>query len=203
MRRIAFFGGGGLAKEIADVVSSNNCILVGYFAPEVGALKANYLGVENEYDSSDDIDRYFPAIGSVSKESHLSREKILNNLEKLNVSFCNVISQKANISIHTEISLGIYVAPNVNIAPDVTIANYAIIGANSVISHDVIIGRNVHIAPSSTINGGVVIGSNVLIGSGAIILQGVKIGDNSIIGAGAIVFFDVKANSTILPPFSR
>ena len=59
MRRIAFFGGGGLAKEIADVVSSNNFFLVGYFAPEIGSLDAEYLGEENNYKSADDIDGYF------------------------------------------------------------------------------------------------------------------------------------------------
>ena len=203
MRKIVFFGGGGFAKEVADVVLSNNCALAGYFSPECGILDAEYLGKDNDYQVSDDIDGYFPAIGSVSKESHLKRENFLNKLELLDVIFCNVISKNSNISKTAKISNGIFIAANVNIGPDVKIDNYAIIGANSVLSHDVKIGRNVHIAPSSTLNGNVIIGDNVLIGSGAIILQGVKIGVNSIIGAGSIVFFDVKPNSTILPFFSR
>ena len=203
MRKIVFFGGGGFAKEVADVVLSNNCVLAGYFSPECGILDAEYLGKDNDYQGSDDIEEYFPAIGSVSKDTHSNREIILNKLETLSVNFCNVISNNSTISKKAKIGKGVYIGPNVNIGPDVKIGNYAIIGANSVLSHDVKIGRNVHIAPSSTINGSVFIGNNVLIGSGAIIMQALRIGDSSIIGAGSAVFFDVKPNSTILPSFSR
>ena len=203
MQRIIFLGGGGYAKEVADIVSLNNDILLGYYAPEKGNLDAKYLGQDSNLTDRNDVDGYFPAVGSVSRDTHSYREKIVQNFEKLNIKFCNIFSPSSNISSKAKFSIGTYVAPNVNISPDVIIGGFSIIGANSVLSHDVIIGKNVHIAPSSTINGNVVIEDNVLIGAGAIIFQGVKIGKNSIIGAGSIVMIDVKSNSTVFPPLSR
>ena len=110
MRRIIFLGGGGYAKEVADAVAYDNDLLLGYYALEKGLIDAEYLGKDNNVKEINKDVEYFPAIGSVCRETHSYREKILKKFEKLDINFCNILSPNSYISNKAKISYGIYVS---------------------------------------------------------------------------------------------
>jgi sugar O-acyltransferase (sialic acid O-acetyltransferase NeuD family) len=202
-RKIAVIGGGGLAKEIIEVILMNGDEVYGIFAKE-NSLNYAYLGYLDELNKhKNNFDGVILAIGAVNKDGIKNRKNIIDFLKKENIKLISVISPFATISNSVKIGDGVYIGHNVLISCDSKIENNVLINHNAIIGHDVKIDENVSIAPQVFLGGGVIIEKNVMIGVGATLKQGIKIGNNSIIGMRSVIIKNIKQNSIVLPTISK
>ena len=203
MSKIALIGGGGLAKEIIEVILMNGDEIYGIFAKESN-LKYPYLGYLDELlEHKSNFDGVIIAIGAVNKEGIKNRDEIILFLKENNINLISVISPLATISETALISKGVYIGHGCIISCDAKIENNVLINHSTIIGHDVEIKENVSIAPQVFIGGGVKIEKNVMIGVATTIRQGIKIGKNSIIGIRSIVIKNLKSNSLVLHNVSK
>lgn len=201
--KIAIFGNGGHASEIADI-----CEAVGYD-------EICYIVRESDLPTSNDSSQFFPesevellhqngysfAIGIADG---ILREKIFKKYSKFD--YPNLIHPLASFGRNQlkEImkSKGIIIAAGVRFMSSIEVGSFSIFGLNCTVGHDCIISNYVSIMPGVNISGNVLIGKSVSIGSGAVILPGntnekITLNNGLQVGAGAVVtksFF----NSTII-----
>ncbi len=203
MSKIALIGGGGLAKEIIEVILMNGDELYGIFAKESN-LPYPYLGYLNELlEHKLKFNGVILAIGAVNQEGMKNRENIISFLKENNINLISVISPLSIISQSALIGKGVYIGHGCIISCDVQIEDNVLINHNAIIGHDVEMNENVSIAPQVFIGGEVEIEKNVMIGAAATIRQGIKIRENSIIGMRSIVIKNLKSNSYVLHNISK
>lgn len=114
------------------------------------------------------------------------------NLEKN--KFINLIYNNNNISIYTEMGVGIRIEPNVCIAPKTIINDFVHINRGCLVGHHCEIGEFSSLNPGVKTGGNTKIGKCSEIGIGATILDNIKIGNNTIIGAGSVVTKNIPDN---------
>jgi len=203
MSKIAVIGGGGLAKEIIEIIKLNNDELFGIFAKE-NSLSYPYFGYLDELKKlKNEFDGVVLAVGAVNKEGIKNRRIIIDFIKENNIPLISVISPYARISKNVKLGEGIYIGHDVLISCDSEISDNVLINQRALIGHDCKIYENVSIAPQVFLGGGVEIERDVMIGVGATIRQGVKIGNNSIIGMRSIVIKNIKNGSLVLQSPSK
>jgi sugar O-acyltransferase (sialic acid O-acetyltransferase NeuD family) len=126
------------------------------------------------------------------------RRKLVNRIERENVSFFSVKSSNVIQMYDVSFGEGAAISPFVTLTSNIRIGRHFHANLYSYIEHDCVIGDFVTFAPGVKCNGNVSIGDGVYIGSGAIIRQGIEIGENAIIGMGAVVVKDVYPNTTVV-----
>jgi len=203
MSKIAIVGGGGLAKEIIEVIEMIGDEVYGIFAIK-NSLDYPYFGYLDELNQhKNNFDGVILAVGAVNKQGVENRKNIIDFIYKNNIPLASVISPLSTISKNVKIGKGVYIGHNVLISVDSKINNNVSINHNAIIGHDVIIEENVSISPQVFIGGGVKIENDVMIGVASTIRQGVKIGKNSIIGMGSLVIKNIKPNVIVLAVASK
>ena len=188
-KSIAIIGGGGLGRELRALVDR-----VGEFA---GIFDDRILG-----------DDYLGPIAEIStgfgREIIMGigdpgfKQKLASQLQVKSLSYGNLISPLAVISLSNFNGQGIVVCDGVMATVDYSIGSHVLLNLNVTIGHDVAIGDYCSIMPGANISGNVTIGEATLIGSGAVILQGLNIGKNVKVGAGAVVTKDIPNNVTVV-----
>ena len=202
-KKIAIIGGGGLAKEIIEVILMNGDEVYGIFAKE-SSLEYDYFGDVDELNRhKNSFDGVVLAIGAVNKNGIENRRKIIEFMKENSINLISVISPLATISKSAKIEKGVYVGHGVIISCDAKIYDNVLINQNAIIGHDVKICENVSIAPQVFIGGGVVVEKDVMMGVGSTIRQGISIGSNSVIGMRSVVVKNIKENSLVLHQISK
>lgn len=203
MRKIAIFGTGGFALEVADICDSlsvkNILLLTNSDIHEemVGGLKVCH---ENRIDKLKKEGYQF-AIGISNSEI---RRKIVMQYPDLNypalihpsATFGRLQKQVANSS------RGLLLAAGVRMMSTIDIGSFVVVGLNSTIGHDCVIGDYVSIMPGVNISGNVLLDECCYIGSGAVILQGdstnkLRIGQRVTVGGGSVVTKSVSCGLTV------
>ncbi len=200
MRSLALIGGGGFAKEVAEVAEANGYQVADYYADTKGNTRFNYLGYLPELlVNKGKYDGVALAIGGVNRRNIAARKEIIRWLDENGFLSPTLISTHAIVHKSVVIGPGSYVAHAAIIAEDARIGRFALLNTNAMVGHDTIVGDNVTLSPLAFIGGGATIGDDSLIGAGARVLQGAKIGTDALVGMGCTVLRIVKDHQTLLP----
>ena len=192
-------GGGGHAAALAEILISQNKLLLGVITPSILAGHAIFDSVQH-YLQDDDILKFsinkvllVNGIGAMPRQT--LRQKIHTRFTDLGYTFATVIADSALISDFATLAQGVQVMNNavINIGSD--IGENTIINTSVSVDHDCVIGAHCHLAPGTTLSGQVSIENNVHIATGANISNNVTIGAESIIGVGANITKSVCAKS--------
>jgi len=204
MAKLALLGGGGFAKEVAEVAGLMGHTVNDYFADKAGNSPFCHCGyLEELKQAKDHYDGVALAIGGVSRKSQEIRHRLIGWLDDNAIRCLPIVSPRAVISKGAVIEDGTFIAHNVVVAVDARVGRFSLLNTNALVGHDTILEQNVAISPLAFIGGDAKIGRDSLIGASANILQGVTIGESVVIGIGCTVLGDISANSTILPQLKR
>lgn len=199
MNEIILVGAGGHCQCCIDIIESyKNFKIVGLIDSNITKKIYNYRVIGNDNSLLKLFDSYKYAFVSIGeyRNPHL-REKIFNNLKKLNYKIPVFKSSNSYISKKSTINDGTLIMHNTVISTGVSIGYNCIINSGTVIEHNSVIQDNCNLSPGVIINGDVKIGKNTFIGSGSIIKEGITIGENCFIRMGTILKENLKENSKI------
>ncbi len=205
MKRLALIGGGGFAKEVAEVAELCGYTIVGC-VDDASAIRAPYrhwggLGVLAEHRG--EFDEVALAIGAVDRRSVETRARIIAMLDSQGFLMAKLISPAATIAKGVTAGPGVFVAHGVVVSVDAQLDRHVILNSNAIVGHDAVVGEQSIVAPGASIGGDVCIGKRVLVGPGAQVMQGLSVGDQSIISVGTVVLRSMQAASTTVPQRDR
>lgn len=201
--KIGLIGGGGFAKEVAEIAELNEFQIAGYFSDDPSSSQWKYLGGLSEARNYKSDMTFAFCIGAVNSDGLARRAKIIKSLQDDGLTFETLISPKAVVSKGVKLGFGVIVAHSVVLSVDSEIGNFCILNTSAVIGHDAIVGHNSILAPLCFLGGKVQVMHNVLIGPHSSVLEGRTVGENSVIGCGAVVHRSVNSNSTVLPVVTK
>ena len=179
--RIVLIGAGGHCTSCIDVIEqAGDFIIEGILDPNAGIKSLLGYPVLGSDDLLDDlVEKGYSFLITVGQiKSAALRVKLFQQLSALHASMPVVISPKAYVSKHSQISKGTIVHHNVVINSNVQIGANCIINTGSIVEHDTRVGNHCHISTNVVLNGNCNIGDEVFIGSGSIISNGITINDN-------------------------
>lgn len=201
MDEIIIIGTGGHARSCIDVIEQQNKYKIAGLVEKDRSQAKNIYGYPIiGYD--DKIEQLvgfykFVLIGIGQIKSPNKRSEFYDKLKIMGFNLPSIISPRAYVSKHAQISEGTIVMHDCIVNANAQIGNNCIINTGSLIEHDTLIGDNCHISTGALINGEVVIGSGTFIGSGCITKHNITIGTNCLIGAGITLNNDINKNSII------
>jgi sugar O-acyltransferase (sialic acid O-acetyltransferase NeuD family) len=204
MKRLAFIGGGGFAKEVLEIAELNGHQVAGYVADAEGVLSRQYWGRKEALaERRSEFDAVCIAFGATDRNGVESRQRLIQWVAENGFDSESLISPHAVRASGVTMGRGTIVAHGVVISVDARIGSFAILNTGAIIGHDAVVGDNVTIAPAAFIGGNSKVGSGTLIGPGAAVLQSLSVGSQVIVGTGASVVRSVPDGATVMPLRSR
>lgn len=198
MANYIFLGGGGFALELYSYMEEENMNVLGYYAlEESDDLKGvlPWLGDETKIEEKDLIrDAEYIIAARLTKV----RKKMIEFIEKNNLTAGTYISREAYISKTVKLGEGAVIYPRAMLTGNADIGNYIFMDALSIVSHGDVIGKNVVLGPAVTICGDCYIGDNCTFGVNSAVLPGSKIGANTEVAIGTFPGRKVSENSVII-----
>ena len=201
MDEIILIGAGGHTRSCIDVIElSGQCKIAGLVEKDEknrqGNLGYPILGTDD--DLLNLRQKYSHALVTLGQiKSPATRIRIFQRLQELDYQFPVIVSPRAYVSKHAQISTGTIVLHDAMVNANARIGKNCIINNKALIEHDALIGDHCHIATGAIVNGEVAVGNESFIGSGAVTKQSVSIGNNCIIGAGVVVKIDIEPDQVI------
>jgi acetyltransferase EpsM len=204
MSRLMLIGGGGFAKEVAEIAELNDHTVVGYVASAPGTIHYPYLGtMERLRELRDHFDIVAIAFGAVDRRSAASRAAVVNWVIDEQFPAKPLVSPRAIRARGASVGDGTVVAHGAVLSVDCAIGAFSIVNTNAIVGHDARVGSNVTLAPAAFVGGDASIDDNTLMGPGTIVLEGRTVGRNVVVGMGATVARDVPPRSTVMPVRAR
>jgi len=198
-KQIILVGGGGHAKAWLDVIESDSFWhLKGYLDVKQtlsDTYGLAYLGSDSEASKFVQEAQFLITVGQLGFSP--IREKLYNELKKLNAEFAIVKAINSIISKKSIIGCGTIVMHGAILQADTSVGENCIINDRVLIEHGSTIGNHCHISTGVIINGEVRIGNGVFIGSGSVLRNGITIGDNCVIGMGSVVTKSISHGLTV------
>ncbi|MFM9970430.1 MAG: acetyltransferase [Burkholderiales bacterium] len=201
-RKIAIFGAGGFAREVAWLLSSDVSHqaydLVGYIEDDAQPGRmVNGMPVLSW--------QTFPACAAdtllaVAVGNPQSRGKIVARCAAAGFSFATLVHPSVALSEFVELGAGAILCSGSVLTVNIKLERHVHINLNCTIGHDVHIGEFTTLSPGVHVSGHVHIGKYVFIGTGAVIVDGTAqkplvIADGTVIGAGACVTRNTEPDS--------
>ena len=199
-KRIYIVGGNGFAREcycyLQDINELNSEVEFAGFLGHGGyGHTVDYLDLQTYY------------MGEVAEHKFLKneyavigagypklREKIYNDLKKLNINFYTLVSKNAVVNENIQLGEGnIFINTKIQ-THNVKISNGNLFNGEVVIGHDAEVGDFNFFGPRSQLLGGVKVGNSNIIGANAILLPAAKIGDNNKISPLSTIYKGCKNN---------
>lgn len=197
-RRVAIYGAGGFAREVAPLLNDADIVFVSDLCAEQGVviqdrpvMSFEQLCLPEHHDREVVL-----AIGHSAARRQLAHKCVAAGLR-----FGSVMAPTARILRDTILGEGSVICDFCVLTADIRVGVHFEMNLHSYIGHDCIIGDYVTFAPNVACNGHVTIEAGAYIGTGACLRQGsaarpLRIGADSIIGMGAVVTSDVPAGET-------
>lgn len=201
--KLALIGGGGFAKEAAELAKLNNFEIAGYFSDKNLTDRWSYLGCLSDIDAQKDNFLFVLCIGAINSEGIKRRRFLIDKYQNLDLKFVNLISPNAYIAEGVKLGTGLVIAHGAILSVDSIIDDFCILNTNSVVGHDAYLGPNSILAPLSFIAGNVRIEKDVLVGPNACVLEGRNVGAGSVVGTGTSVYRDIKSNGIVMPVITK
>lgn len=205
-RKLIILGAGGLAREMALLVSHINAVrpqwdFLGYIG-EPGCLSGqNFWVMPILGDDEWLLQQTFEADLLLGVGYPRLRQKIMDlYLPRLGqFQFPNLVHPRSDVDLRwVNLGFGNVITSGCVFTCNISVGNFNLFNLNSTIGHDAVIGNMNVINPGCNISGGVQIGHRVLIGTGAQVLEQLTIGDDAQIGAGAVVTKNVEGGQTVV-----
>lgn len=205
MKRLALVGGGGFAKEVAEIAELCGYRVVGCVddAVSIRVPFPHWGELKSLSQHRAEFDEVALAIGAVDRRSFETRARIVGMLEAQSYIFATLISPAATIAKGVSIAPGTFIAHGVTVSVDASLGRHVILNSNAIIGHDAAIGDESIIAPGAFVGGDVTVGHRVLVGPGAQIMQGLTVGDHSVISVGTVVLRSIANGATTVPQRDR
>ena len=181
--KIALFGHGGHAKEVAAHIGRN----VTYFVDDKYAR--NHIQPISKFDPN-----YYTLMIAIGDP--ILREKIVSKLPK-NIKYFTFIHPSTIIlSKDIKIGQGTFIGANCILTNSIKIGEHCILNRSVNIGHDCNISNYVSLMPGVIISGNVDINKKVFIGSSTVINEKISISANIIIGSNSTVIDSIKLKGT-------
>ena len=181
--RLALFGNGGHAKEVAVQIDRP----VTFF-------------VDDEFltDDTKPISDFDPTIWviMVAIADPAEREKIVKRLPKETKYFQFVHPTALIMNKNIVIGEGSFIGANSIITTNVKIGNHSILNRGNQIGHDCSIGNYLSMMPGSIISGNVKIGDRVYMGTNSTVIENKFISSDVTIGANGAVVKNINSGGT-------
>jgi sugar O-acyltransferase (sialic acid O-acetyltransferase NeuD family) len=181
--RLALFGNGGHAKEVASQIDRP----ITFF-------------VDDEYvcDGVKPISQFDPTIWflMVAIADPIEREKIVKRLPENTKYFQFVHPTAILMNKNIVIGEGSFVGAYSIITTNVKIGKHSILNRGNQIGHDCSIGDYLSMMPGSIISGNVNVGDRVYMGTNSTIIENKFISSDVIIGANGVVVKNINTNGT-------
>ncbi len=199
--RIAIFGVGGFAREVAPLLNPAVDIAFVSDRPEEQGLRVHgrtVLSFEQLISPQENDREVVVAVGSPQ-----ARSAIAARCTAAGLAFGQTVAPTHRTLGPCQIGTGAVLCDHSIITSDAKIGHHFHLNIFSYVAHDCIIGNYVTFAPNVCCNGNVRIDDMAYIGAGAIIREGgpgapLHIGAGAVIGMGAVVTKDVPAGATVV-----
>lgn len=211
MRPLVIVGGGGLGREVLDIVEAiNSCsptwdflgfvadgsadheLLAGRGAPFLGAIAELDPGGAITRANSDDL-RYVIGIGS-----GVARRSIDQRLSRAGLEPAVLEHPAASAGSEVTLGPGTVVMAGARVTTNVYLGRHVVLNLNSTIGHDCRLGDYVTLSPGVNLSGRVCLEEAVTCGTGSVVLPGITIGHDAVVGAGAVVTRDCPPQCTVV-----
>ena len=198
--RLALIGGGGFAREVAEVAELAGFIITGCYSLDPGSFSAVHRGLPEALEAhKKDYDAVALGMGAVNRRSLAKRNKFSEMIEATGIPCPAFISPHAVCGKGATVADGAFVGHRAVLGVGASVGPFSMVNIGAIVGHDVNIGRNVAVAPGVFIGGGSSVGRDTLLGPLAKILQGVAIGSDVIVGVGCTVLRSLADGSTVWP----
>jgi len=205
--RVAVYGAGGHAREVAWLVEScadaDRRYEVACFIDDDPRLHGRTVNGIMTMSLDDAWGRFPDARLVVAVGSPATRQKIVDKAAAKGFGFATVVHPRVERSRWIEFGTGTVVCAGSILTTNIQIGNHVHVNLDCTISHDAILGDYTTLAPGVHICGWVHIGRHVNIGTGAVVVNGSEsaplvLHDDAVIGAGACVTKSVAAGLTVV-----
>ena len=202
MQRVVILGGGGLAREVLDVLQACNedeerYEVIGFIDENPGAKGKliNGIPVLGGFDAlaGSDLSDLYAVVGIGNP---VTRRKVVERAREVGLQFCNLFHPTAVLTEHITWGVGVVVTAGCIFTNNIRVDDYAYINLDCTVGHDVTIGAYCNVNPGVHVSGIVTMEEGCEIGTGAAIIQSVCIGHWTTVGAGAVVVGDLPPNVT-------
>lgn len=201
--RVATYGGGGFAREVAWLVTSTEGYEMVCFIdddPETHSTLLNgfpVMSLERAVSEYPDA----AVVGAVGTPS--TRETLMFKAEAAGLLPATIVHPRTEMSQWVEVGEGTVICAGNILTTNIRLGRYVQINLDCTIGHDVVMGDFTTLAPGVHVSGWVHFGRRVYVGTGAVILNGTRqspltIGDDAVIGAGACVTRSVGVATTVV-----
>jgi len=203
-RKIALIGGGGFAKEVAEVVRMNGDEVAACYSADAGHFAAVHKGYLDELKRDKaQYDGVALAVGAYDRRSLKRRFALIDWLHAQGIPAPALVSSTAVLADGVTVEDGVFIGHGVCVGVDATIRAFAMVNMGAIIGHDANISERAVIAPGAFVGGGSSIGSDTIIGPLAKVLQGINIGDDVMLGIGCLALRSLGEGSTVWPRLDR
>lgn len=203
--RIAIYGAGGFAREVAWLVESCNEGMKSYqvvcFIDDDSSNQGTTLnsipvmGPAEAYQTFPDA-KIVSGIGSPE-----IRKTVMEKAQVIGFEYASFIHPRVERSQWIEYGEGVVICAGNILTTNIVLGNHVQINLDCTIGHDVIMGDHTTLAPGVHVSGWVHFGERVYVGTGAVIINGtaerpLTIGNDAVIGAAACVTKSIPAGVT-------
>ena len=196
--KIAIFGGGGLGREILQIIKELNELsyqwdFIGFF-DDRELMQDDYLGNINVAANWPE-----PLAVVIAMADTNSRASVVKNLrENSKLNFPNIIHPGAHCSpSENSLGEGNVVCNQCHFTTGIAIQDFNFFNVRTTVGHDGRIGSFNVFNTNAVISGNVSIGDGNFFGMNASVIQGKKIGSNALIGASSLVLSNVNDNERV------
>ena len=192
-KKIVIIGASGHGKVVADIAKKNGYTDILFLDDDVSCQKCDSYPVIGRSGDAKDYPEYDFIVGIGNAGV---REKIQENLVKLQLTLAILVHPAAVVAENVKLGEGTVVMAGSVINPGATIGKGCIINTCSSVDHDCQIRDYVHISVGSHVAGTVMIDKRSWIGAGAVVSNNLYICHDCMIGAGAAVIRNIDCPGT-------
>ena len=201
--RLAIFGAGGSAREVAWL--AQQCLgedvdltfVIDHEMPP-DAVR-NGIPIMQLLDFAD---RYPGAPVAVAIGDPVLRQQCAQKCAAAGLTFASLVHPRVEMSRWVTLGEGTIVCAGSIVTTNIAIGQHVHVNVDCTVSHDANIGDFSTLSPGVHLAGWVTLGRRVFLGTGAVVRNGapgqpIVIGDDAVIGAGACVIANIEPNAKV------
>jgi sugar O-acyltransferase (sialic acid O-acetyltransferase NeuD family) len=199
MDDLILIGAGGLAREVAETVSSGD--------------RYRILGiVDDDRSLHGTTVADLPVLGGIEeirwdRGTHLMictghghvRQRIVNQLSTFDIGlhrFATIVHPSVHVPRSCFIGVGSVLLAHVAVTADARIGRHVVAMPNVTITHDDLVGDYATLCAGVSLAGGVTVGARAYLGANASVRQNLRVGADSTLGMGASLLHDLPDGET-------
>jgi sugar O-acyltransferase (sialic acid O-acetyltransferase NeuD family) len=199
-QNLALIGGGGFAKEIAEVARALGYRIEATYSTSTDVQIGRYRGyLDALLADRAEFDGVVLAVGGVSRRAIRARAELIAWLDRHDLPCPPLVSPRAILSADVAVGAGAFVAHGVIVNADARLGRFSVLNSAAIVGHDTVIGENCTISPGAFLGGRCTIGADSLVGPLAKVLQGLTLGRRVTVGMGCNVLRALPDDATVWP----